>query len=104
VRLKFIISQSARDARLVNLLKDYFGCGDVILDYRDMSYYVIRKNSDISNKLLPFFAEYPLQSYKLADYVDFCEVANLIKIKAHLTREGLERISQIKSGINSERS
>ena len=104
VRLKFIISQNVKDVILINGLKDYFDCGDVILDSRDMSHYIIRKISSISGVLLPFFAKYPLQSSKLADFADFCEVANIINSKAHLTQEGLDRINRIKSGMNRGRN
>ena len=104
VRSKFIISQNVKDVILINGLKDYFDCGDVILDSRDMSHYVIRKISSISDVLLPFFAKYPLQSSKLADFADFLEVANIINSKAHLTQEGLDRINLIKSGMNRGRN
>jgi hypothetical protein len=104
VRLKFIISQNVKDVILINGLKDYFDCGDVILDSRDMSHYVIRKISSISDVVLPFFAKYPLQSSKLADFSNFCEVANIINSKAHLTQEGLDRINRIKSGMNRGRN
>lgn len=104
VRSKFIISQNVKDVILINGLKDYFDCGDVILDSRDMSHYVIRKISSISDVLLPFFAKYPLQSSKLADFADFLKVANIINSKAHLTQEGLDRINLIKSGMNRGRN
>ena len=103
VRQKFIVSQHVRDVALINGLKDYFNCGDVVLDSRDLSHYIIRKVSNVSGVLIPFFAQYPLQSSKLADFFDFCEVANIINNKAHLTKEGLERIQQIKSGMNRGR-
>jgi len=104
IRLKFIISQNVRDVMVIKGLKDYFNCGDVILDSQNMSHYVIRKTSNTSDLILPFFAKYPLQSTKSADFADFCEVANIIKNKAHLTQEGLERINRIKSGMNRGRS
>lgn len=39
----------------------------------------------------------------LADYKDFCKVSQIIQSKAHLTKEGLDRIDQIKSGMNRGR-
>jgi len=68
VRQIFIISKNVKDVILINGFKYYFDCGDVILDSRDMSHYVIRKISNISDVVLPFFAKYPLQSFKLADF------------------------------------
>ena len=103
VRLKFILSQDIRDVALLNLLNNYLNCGKVIVDSKGMSRYVVRKYSDIALTIIPLFAKYPLQSSKLADYKDFCEVAKIIDSKAHLTKEGLEHIDLIKSGMNRGR-
>ena len=104
VRLKFIISQKSKDTALLILLKDYFNCGNVCVDSRGMSHIIVRKNSDITSIIIPFFAKYPLHGTKYADYLDFCKVAKIIDSKAHLTSEGIEQIDQIKSGMNRGRS
>ena len=103
MRLKFIISQDVRDVALLNSLKNYLNCGDVITDSRGLSQFIVRKKSDITLNILPFFAKYPLHGSKLADYEDFCEVAKIIDTKAHLTKEGLDQISKIKAGMNRGR-
>lgn len=103
VRLKFIVSQDFRDVALLALLKDYFNCGDVSVDSRGMSRFIIRKNSDVTSFIVPFFAKYPLRGSKYADYLDFCKVAKIMDSKAHLTVEGLEQIDLIKSGMNRGR-
>lgn len=103
VRLKFIISQDTRDLALLNLLKHYFNCGDVNVDYRGMSQLIIRKNSDITSIIIPFFAKYTLHGTKYADYLDFCEVAKFMDSKLHLTEKGLKQIDLIKSGMNRGR-
>jgi len=107
IRLKFIISQNVRDVMVIKGLKDYFNCGDVILDSQNMSHYVIRKTSNTSDLILPFFAKYPLQSTKSADFADFVRRGGKYnKNKAHplTAQEGLERINRIKSGMNRGRS
>jgi hypothetical protein len=103
VRLKFIISQDVRDVALLNSFKNYLNCGDVITDSRGLSQFIVRKKSDITFNILPFFAKYPLHGSKLADYNDFCEVAKIMDSNAHLTKEGLEQIDLIKSGMNKGR-
>ena len=40
VRLKFIISQDLRDVALLNSLKNYLNCGDVITDSRGLSQFI----------------------------------------------------------------
>jgi hypothetical protein len=43
------------------------------------------------------------RSVKIKDFEDFSEVVKLIESKAHLTEEGLEKINEIRSGMNSLR-
>lgn len=103
VRLKFIISQDVRDVVLLNSFKNYLNCGNVIIDSRGLSQFIVRKKSDITLNILPFFAKYPLHGSKLADYNDFCQAAKIMDSNAHLTKEGLEQIDLIRSGMNKSR-
>jgi len=45
----------------------------------------IMNSSDISNKIIPFFNEYPIMGVKLYDYLDGCKIHNLILDGSHLT-------------------
>lgn len=64
----------------------------------------LKKFSDITQKIIPFFSKYPIEGVKHQDFLDFCVVAELIKKKAHLTNEGIEEIRKIKSRMNRNRS
>ena len=64
---------------------------------------VILSNSDIINKIIPFFDKNPLLATKLLDYKDWCEVANMIKNGLHLTSDGLDIIRSIKLKMNRGR-
>jgi hypothetical protein len=46
---------------------------------------------------------YNLHGAKLLDYLDFKKVADMVKVGAHLTPEGLEEIRRIKSRMNTGR-
>jgi len=50
--------------------------------------------SDIIEKIIPIFNNYPLIGTKKEDYIDFTKVAELIKFKDHLTEEGIEKIKK----------
>ena len=65
--------------------------------------FVVRKLSDITNIIIPFFDKYPIFGVKAKDFEDFKKVAELMKNKAHLTPEGLEKIRLIKAGMNRGR-
>jgi hypothetical protein len=45
--------------------------------------------SDITDKIIPLFKKYPIEGVKAKDFADFCEVAELMKNKAHITEVGL---------------
>jgi hypothetical protein len=64
---------------------------------------VVTKFSDIAEKIIPFFDKHPVQGIKSRDYQDFKRVVELMKVKAHLTIEGLAQIRDIKAGMNTGR-
>ena len=44
-------------------------------------------------KIIPFFKKYPIEGVKLKDFHDFCKVADMVKDKKHLTKEGIRAYS-----------
>lgn len=104
VNLRFKLSQHSRDTILFRSLMDYLYCGKIRVDeVKNVVYYTVARFSDIFDKIIPLFAKYELHGNKKQDYIDFCHVANLMKEKAHLTKNGLESILNIKSGMNNSR-
>ena len=105
ILLRFSISQHSRDAVLMQSLIELLDCGN----YSQLSNYNrvdfnIRKFSDLTDKVLPFFKKYPLQGVKLLGYLDFVKVVELMNNKAHLTKEGLDQIRKaIKASMNKGR-
>jgi hypothetical protein len=65
--------------------------------------FIVERLADITEKIIPFFVKYPLLGSKAKDYADFCKVADIIKVKGHLTELGLEQIRKIKAGMNTKR-
>ena len=65
-------------------------------------------NTFYEKNIIPFMEGYPLLGAKLQDYLEyffflFVKVAELIKSKEHLTIEGLAKIEEIKSNMNTKR-
>jgi hypothetical protein len=84
-------------------LIEYFECGKISLQKEKVDF-VVQKYSDLTEKIIPFFKKYPIIGEKSKDFADFCKVADLMKIKTHLTLEGLDQIRLIKSGMNRGRN
>lgn len=105
IRLKFILTQHNRDDELMGSLVEYLACGGYYPGGEKQSWgnYEVKNFADIIANIIPFFDKYPLQGEKAKDFMDFKKVALLMQSKAHLTREGLEEIRKIKSGMNRER-
>jgi hypothetical protein len=102
--LRFSISQHSRDYLLLVSFIKYFNCGNVQLHKNSCSLeFRVNKFSDINEKIIPFFIQYPLNGYKNLDFLDFCEVAKIINKKEHLTTNGLEQIQNIKLRINKRK-
>lgn len=103
--MTFSISQHIRDEELLTKFIDYLGCGRISKASArpDSLTFIVSKFFDIKEKVIPFFRSYPLQGVKSMDFIDFCNIANIIEDKSHLTPEGLKKIKSLKSGMNKSR-
>lgn len=63
--------------------------------------FIVIKFADISGKILPFFKEHEIRGIKREDFEDWVKVVELIRSKVHLTEEGVKKIRNIKSGMNT---
>lgn len=104
VLLSFSLSQHIRDKQLMESLVSYLKCGRYVArNNKYLGEYICTKFSDIDEKIIPFFKKYPIVGVKGLDFSDWCKVADIIKTKNHLTKEGLDMIIKIKAGINTGR-
>ena len=102
VTLIFSVTQHARDEILLTKFIDLLG--QVLSKTRpDAVNYRVKKFSDIKYKIIPFFQNYPLQSVKYRDFLDFVKVVDIVAVKGHLTLEGIKKINSLKSGMNRGR-
>jgi len=99
----FQITQHSRDTLLMESLVQFLGCGKVsnrnstpTVDLRVTELITIYTN------IVPFFQKYELQSLKQFDFNLFCEAFNLIRNKEHYTKEGLDKLMNIKLKMNKK--
>jgi hypothetical protein len=104
VQLSFQLTQHSRDIELIKSFKNYLDCG-IYTEYSTHNFvkFVVTRFSDITEKIIPFFDKYKIVGVKSQDYQDFKKVACLMKNKAHLTSEGLDKIRKIQAGMNKGR-
>lgn len=113
VRLIFGTCLHIRDKELLIGIANYFNIlkknlveSKYIYDSatRETSLLQIKNNSDIINKVIPFFDQYPILGVKSLDFSDFKKVAELIKNKEHLTESGFSEIIKIIEQMNLDRN
>ena len=105
VSLRFTVSQNVKDLFLIEGLISYLGCGRILTQSKgDMVHFIVAKFSDILEKIIPVFNQYPIIGIKGEDFSDFCKAAEIIKAKGHLKEEGLKDILILKGRMNKGRS
>ncbi len=106
VVLNFYITQHVRDTELMLNIGKYLDCGYLKngSDNQDWCNYVVKSFSDINEKIIPFFINYPIRGEKVKDFEDFKRVAEIMANRGHLSQEGLAKILKIKQGMNRARS
>ena len=106
VRLNFEIELREDDKEILERIKETLGCGNIYrLDYERYSKwrshykYKVSNFKDISEKIIPFFRQYPLQAKKKLSFDLFQKVAELMLKKQHLTIEGIGQIQYLKKDL-----
>ena len=96
----FSITLHKTDLIILQEIQSYFGVGYIRKDVMDKVKFRVESVKDIVNNVIPHFEKYPLITQKLADYLLFRDVVNMMINKEHLTKKGLNRIVSIKAVIN----
>jgi hypothetical protein len=104
VKLRFNICQHLRDKSLLECINSYLNCGNVLETSRGEINFDVHKFSENYEIISPFFSRYPILGVKALDFQDWKSVAEIIKSKGHLTKEGIEEIIKIKSNMNKSRT
>ena len=102
---EFRIVQHEKDAAVLHKIKDYFGFGEVTINCSD--HHGTRMNFRVRglenlNKVVKFFKKYPLITSKRKNFEIFSEVIQIMNDKKHLTKEGLDSIAKLVSGMNKK--
>jgi len=98
---EFRIVQHKRDIQLLHALKKFFGCGVVRVNHDDRYELRIRKLDTLMNKVVPFFEKYDLHTKKKIDFIKFKKILNLMKKKAHLSKDGIKEIINLAKDMNT---
>ena len=98
---EFTVVQHEVDEQVLYALKAYFGCGVVRKNHGTRLCYRVRGHENLLHKILPFFEKHQLKTRKRVDFAKFRKVVLRMQKGDHLTPDGLEKIRQIKTTMNS---
>ena len=98
---EFTVVQHEVDEQVLYGLKDYFGCGVVRKNHGKRLSYRVRGQKNLQDRIIPFFEKHKLKTRKRVDFQKFRKVILLIEKGEHLEAEGLQKIRQIKTSMNS---
>ncbi len=107
---EFAVTQGAKSLQSLKKLKSFFGVGEIYINKRYDNHkehlyrFVVRKREELLNVIIPFFQENPLQTYKRKDFEKFAKCLELMKDGEHLKFSGIQKIAEITSGMNQQKS
>ena len=100
VRVTYSLGLNKREFPLISKLQDFFGGIGKISSYDNVVQYRVFNLDDIRRILIPHFDTYNLKGNKLYNYLIWKEIINLLQNKSHLTREGLDKINNLRCKLN----
>src|SRR3989338_814020 len=67
---EFVVTQGKKSLQALEEIKDFFGCGVILLNRRrdnhkeDLYRFAVRNLSDLTHLIIPFFQKHPLRTAK----------------------------------------
>lgn len=100
VVLTFNVSQ--KESYILSQFKKIFGCGKLIQRRSDgLFMYSVANPRSLQEKVIPFFRRFKfLSQTKKKNFSLFCQIAELVFAKRHLTDEGLRKIVNLREELN----
>jgi len=98
----FKITQHSRDKELLKGLIKFFNCGRIEKRKTKAYDFTITSLKDLNDKFIPIIIKYPIIVYKDICFKQFCKAIYLMKIKSHLTKQGLLKLIKIKCNMKTQ--
>ena len=102
---EFHVSQNPERSSILLLLQNHLGCGRIRANAksggRDKSLvYVVRKRSDLLERVIPFFEIHPMLSEKQREFETFAAIVRAMQRGEHLEDDGFFRLLEQATQMN----
>ncbi len=107
---RFAITQGVKSLSCIEDIHAFFNVGRLQKNLRndnhkeDLVQYIVNKEQDLLETIIPFFQKYPLNTSKRYDFEQFVKCMRIIEQRKHKTRKGLIDIAQIAQTMNHRKS
>lgn len=97
----FELNLNKKDKVLLENIKYTLGVGNIYYNSYDKTYkFKVSNINDLSNVIIPHLKKYYLITQKRIDFELFSKIIKIIKNREHLTKEGLQKIVNLKTTLN----
>lgn len=88
---------------MLEIIKEFFKVGNIHFRTRNQNaVYSVQSIKDINDCIVPHFLKYPLLTEKSVDFKIFCIIMDMMKKKEHLTKEGINKIINLRVCMNNK--
>ncbi len=106
---EFVLSQGEKSVKALYIAKRFFDCGNIFINKRYDNHneplyrYCVRSVQELNDKILPFFSQYRLRTYKQKDFEIFQKIIRMMVKKEHLTKKGWNKILNLAGKMNRKK-
>ena len=101
LRPSFSVSQNEDRRQVLDVIREYFGCGYIRRDYSDKTVkFEIRDHKELMTKVIPHFGKHPFISAKQKDFELFSKICEMVDSGKHLTKGGFIEIIELAYQMN----
>lgn len=101
LRPSFSVSQNEDRRQVLDIIREYFGCGSIRRDFADKTVkFEIRDHNDLVSKVIPHFEQFPLLSRKQKDFELFKTICGIVHTAKHLQKDGFADVVTLAYQMN----
>lgn len=107
---EFVVTQGEKSLSSLKKIKNFFDCGNIFVNKRydnhneNLYRYCVRSLIELHTKIIPFFKEHALQTYKQKDFLIFEKVVSAMIQKEHLNEKGRRKLLYLISRMNRRKN
>ena len=106
---EFVITQGEKSLPALKIFKKYFQGGNIYVNKRydnhkeNIYRYCLRSISELNNKIIPFFENHHLRTYKNNDFVIFAKIVRMMVEGKHQSAKGAIKIAKLVEKMNRKK-